>query len=79
MTIKIVSGGQTGARTMSAANAKEVDFVCQRGSQRLYVQVAVDLSQDGIVHRYLPDFLLESECGLHSVDRADRKDTCDED
>lgn len=81
------------AVTIGRVKEKEVDFVCQRGSQRLYVQVAyvmdsdetekrefdalkavpdqypklvlsldrVDLSQEGIVHRYLPDFLLETE------------------
>ena len=81
------------AVTIGRVKEKEVDFVCQRGSQRLYVQVAyvmdsdetekrefdalkavpdqypklvlsldrVDLSQEGIVHRYLPDFLLEAE------------------
>lgn len=70
---------------------KEVDFVCQRSSERLYVQVAyavateetlerefsalesvpdqypkllltmdrIDLSENGIVHKYLPDFLLD--------------------
>ena len=81
------------AVTIGRVKEKEVDFVCQRGSRRLYVQVTyvmdsdetekrefealkavpdqypklvlsldrVDLSQDGIVHRYLPDFLLEAE------------------
>ena len=71
---------------------KEVDFVCERGKERLYVQVAylmereetrerefsalmavpdqypkmvlsldrVDFSQDGIVHMYLPEFLMKS-------------------
>ena len=71
---------------------KEVDFVCERGDERLYVQVAylmeseetrerefsalmsvpdqypkmvltldrVDFSSNGIRHRYLPDFLMES-------------------
>jgi len=71
---------------------KEVDFVCERGNERLYVQVAylmeseetrerefsslmavpdqypkmvltldrVDFSSNGICHRYIPDFLMES-------------------
>lgn len=77
--------------TIGRVKEKEVDFVCQRGGERMYVQVAYvmeseetqerefsalkvvpdqfpklvlsldrfDLSQDGIVHKYLPDFLLE--------------------
>ena len=79
--------------TTGRVKEKEVDFVCRRGSRRMYVQVAyvmdsdetekrefdalkavpdqypkfvlsldrVDLSQEGIVHRYLPDFLLEAD------------------
>ena len=71
---------------------REVDFVCERGSDRLYVQVAylmeseetrerefsalmavpdqypkvvlsldrVDFSADGIKHKYIPEFLMES-------------------
>ena len=71
---------------------KEVDFVCERGNERIYVQVAylmeseetrerefsalmavpdqypkmvltldrVDFSSNGISHKYLPDFLMES-------------------
>lgn len=70
---------------------KEVDFVCQRAAERLYVQVSyimateetqerefsalravpdqypkmvlsmdrIDCSEGGIIHKYLPDFLLE--------------------
>lgn len=80
------------AVTVGRVKNQEVDFVCQRGTERRYVQVAylmdseetqkrefsalkavpdqfpklvlsmdrIDLSEDGIVHRYLPDFLLES-------------------
>ena len=72
---------------------KEVDFVCENGDGRTYVQVAyvmeseatrnrefsalmavpdqypklvlsldrVDFSDSGIVHRYLPDFLLDAK------------------
>lgn len=79
------------AVTIGRVKEKEVDFVCQRANERLYVQVAYvmateetqerefsalravpdqysklvlsmdrfDLSEGGIVHRYLPDFLLE--------------------
>ena len=75
--------------TIGLVKEKEVDFVCQCGTERLYAQVAyvmvteetqerefaalravpdqypkmvlsmdrVDLSEDGIVHRNLPDFL----------------------
>lgn len=78
--------------TIGRVKEKEVDFVCQRGTERLYVQVTyvmateetqerefaalravpdqypkmvlsldrTDLSEDGIVHRYLPDFLLDA-------------------
>lgn len=79
--------------TIGRAREKEVDFVCQRGGERLYVQVTYvmeseetqerefsalravpdqypklilsldrfDLSQDGIRHKYLPDFLLDTK------------------
>ena len=79
------------AVTIGRVKEKEVDFVCQRANERLYVQVAylmateetqerefsalravpdqysklvlsmdrLDLSEGGIVHRYLPDFLME--------------------
>jgi len=78
--------------TIGRVKEKEVDFVCQCATERLYVQVAyvmateetqdrefsalrvvpdqypklvlsmdrIDLSSNGIVHRYLPDFLLGS-------------------
>lgn len=76
--------------TIGRVKEKEVDFVCQKGNERLYLQVTYlmptpeirqrefgalmtvpdqyakmvlsmdrfDFSQDGIVHRYLPEFLL---------------------
>lgn len=78
--------------TIGRVKEKEVDFVCQKGDERLYLQVAYlmptpetrerefgsllavpdqyskmvlsmdrfDFSQNGIVHRYLPEFLLET-------------------
>ena len=78
--------------TIGRVKEKEVDFVCEKGNGRLYVQVAYlmpteetrnrefsalmsvpdqyekvvlsmdrfDFSSSGIMHRYLPDFLLES-------------------
>ena len=76
--------------TIGRVKEKEIDFVCQKGDERLYLQVAYlmptaetrerefgslltvpdqyskmvlsmdrfDFSQNGIVHRYLPEFLL---------------------
>jgi len=79
--------------TIGRVKEKEVDFVCQRAAERLYVQVCyvmateetqarefaalkavpdqyprlvlsmdrVDMSAEGIVHKYLPDFLIPSQ------------------
>jgi len=78
--------------TIGRVKEKEVDFVCRKGAERLYVQVAYlmptqetrdrefgalmsvpdqydklvlsmdrfDFSAEGIRHRYLPEFLVES-------------------
>jgi len=79
--------------TLGRVKNKEVDLVCRRGKERLYIQVTylmateetrarefgalfsvpdqyakmvlsmdrLDLSQGGIAHRYLPDFLLAAK------------------
>ena len=79
--------------TVGRVKAKEVDFVCDRGSERMYVQVTylmptketrerefgallaipdqfpkmvlsldrLNLGGNGILHKYIPEFLLETE------------------
>lgn len=85
--------------TIGRVKEKEVDFVCRKGAERIYLQVSylmpteetrarefgallavpdqyekmvlsldrIDFSQDGIKHRYLPDFLLEELGGRAQV------------